>query len=308
MIPHYKEIIYFPQQTIETQMMIKNFKLRNIKEWIFKIFLWSSLLTVISILMFLLLSIIEHGYSYLTWNFLTHFPSRFPSQSGIKSALYGTMSVITITALVSIPIGIASAIFLEEYPFSKKMKSLIDLNIGNLAGVPSIIYGILGLAVFVRYFALERSLLSGGLILALLVLPVIIKSSQEAIKAVPNSIREAAASLGVTRWQIIMHHILPQAIPGISTGIILALGRAMGETAPLIMIGALTFIAFTPESLFDPFTTLPIQIFNWTSKPQPAFHDLAAAGIMVLLGFLFFTNAIAILIRYKTSQKRNNAC
>jgi phosphate transport system permease protein len=194
---------------------------------------------------------------------------------------------------------VGAAIYLQEYARKTRLTRIIETNISNLAGVPSIVYGILGLALFVRALQLDRSLISGALTMSLLILPIIIISSQEAILAVPNSIREASYALGATKWQTIRHHVLPNALPGILTGNILALSRAIGETAPLIMIGALTFIAFTPTSPRDPFTVLPIQIFNWVSRPQEEFRFLAAAGIIVLLVFLLAMNAAAILLRNK---------
>ena len=205
--------------------------------------------------------------------------------------------MIGLTALVAVPVGIASAVYLEEYASKGWFFRMIQINIANLAGVPSVIYGILGLAVFVRYFALERSLLAGALTMALLILPIIIIAAQEALRAVPQGIRESAYALGATRRQVIWSHLLPISAPGIMTGVILALSRAIGETAPLIMIGALTFIAFLPTGVMDPFTVLPIQIFNWTARPQAEFQGLAAAGIIVLLVVLFAMNLSAILLR-----------
>jgi phosphate transport system permease protein len=208
-----------------------------------------------------------------------------------------------LTALFSFPTGVGAAIYLEEYAPKNWFTRILQTNIANLAGVPSIVYGILGLAIFVRYFALGRSVIAGALTLALLILPVIIIASQEAVKAVPTSLREASYGVGATKWQTIRHHVLPVALPGILTGTILSLSRAIGETAPLIMIGALTFIAFPPRSPMDPFTVLPIQIFNWTAKPQAEFHELAAAAIIVLLVLLLVMNATAIFLRNRY-QKR----
>jgi phosphate transport system permease protein len=212
--------------------------------------------------------------------------------------------MMVITAVVSFPLGVGTAIWLEEYAPNNRLRRIIQTNISNLAGVPSIVYGILGLAVFVRAFALGRSILAGGLTLALLILPVIIIASQEAIKAVPGSIRLGAYALGATRWETIRHHVLPLALPGILTGTILALSRAIGEAAPLLLIGALAFIDFTPRSLTDPFTAIPIQIYNWVSKPQAAFHELAAAAGIILLVLLLGMNAVAIFLRNRYT--RNN--
>jgi phosphate transport system permease protein len=211
-----------------------------------------------------------------------------------------------LVALIAFPLGVAAAVYLEEYAARSWVQSVIQTNIANLAGVPSIVYGILGLAVFVRWmFALTggRSVLSGALTISLLVLPVIIIAGQEAIRAVPGSIREASYGLGATRWQTVRHHVLPNALPGIMTGTILALSRAIGETAPLIMMGALTFIAFVPEGPRDAFTVLPIQIFNWASRPQDEFRNLAAAAIIVLLVLLLSMNALAIWLRNKYQKE-----
>ncbi len=245
----------------------------------------------------LLIDIVRQGMGRLSPEFLSRYPSRFPDRAGIKSALYGTLWVVSFTGLISFPIGVGAAIYLEEYAPRNWVTRVIETNIANLAGVPSIVYGVLGLAVFVRAFGLGRSVLAGAATLALLILPIVIISSQEAIRAVPRSIRDAALGVGATRWQAIRRLVLPIAFPGILTGMILALSRAIGETAPLIMIGALTFVAFTPNSPLDQFTVLPIQIFNWASRPQAGFHELAAAAIMVLLVVLLSMNALAIVLR-----------
>ncbi|HET9581948.1 MAG TPA: phosphate ABC transporter permease PstA [Gemmatimonadota bacterium] len=250
----------------------------------------------------MLVDILIDGAGWLTGTFFTESPSRIPSRAGIKPALAGTLWLMGLVALIAFPLGVAAAVYLEEYAARNWIQSVIQTNIANLAGVPSIVYGILGLAVFVRWmFALTggRSVLSGALTISLLVLPVIIIAGQEAIRAVPGSIREASYGLGATRWQTVRHHVLPNALPGIMTGTILALSRAIGETAPLIMMGALTFIAFVPEGPRDAFTVLPIQIFNWASRPQDEFRNLAAAAIIVLLVLLLSMNAVAIWMRNK---------
>ncbi|MCF6095576.1 phosphate ABC transporter permease PstA [Thermovorax subterraneus] len=257
----------------------------------------------VTVLFVLLFRIISDSLGWLDLQFLTSFPSRFPEKAGIFPALLGTIYVILITAAFSIPIGIAAAIFLEEYAKKSKLVSFIQLNIYNLAGVPSIVYGILGLTVFVRWMQLGRSLLAGGLTMGILVLPVVIVSAQEAIRAVPDSWREAAYALGATKWQTVRYVVLPSALPGIMTGVILALSRAIGETAPLIPIGALTFIRTLPKSPFDSFTVLPIQIYNWTSRPQEDFRAIAAAAIVVLLFVLLSMNFIAIMIRNKYQRR-----
>lgn len=250
----------------------------------------------------LLVDILIDGAGWLTGTFFTESPSRIPSRAGIKPALAGTLWLMGLVALIAFPLGVAAAVYLEEYAARSWVQSVIQTNIANLAGVPSIVYGILGLAVFVRWmFALTggRSVLSGALTISLLVLPVIIIAGQEAIRAVPSSIREASYGLGATRWQTVRHHVLPNALPGIMTGTILALSRAIGETAPLIMMGALTFIAFVPDGPRDAFTVLPIQIFNWASRPQDEFRNLAAAAIIVLLVLLLSMNGLAIWMRNK---------
>lgn len=257
----------------------------------------------VAILAVLVYDVTSTGLPWLDLQFLSSFPSRFPAQAGIKSALYGTLWLIGLTALISIPTGVLAAIYLEEYARPGRFTRLIEINIANLAGVPSIVYGLLGLAMFVRFMGLERSLLAGAMTMSLLILPVIIIASKEAIRAVPSSIRQAAYAVGATRWQVVRAHVLPEALPSILTGVILALSRAIGETAPLIMIGALTYIAFVPRGPMDEFTALPIQIFNWTARPQEQFHELAAAGIIVLLCVLLAMNALAVFIRYQGSKR-----
>lgn len=257
------------------------------------------------VLAVLLVSVAAKGWSWLSWKFLTNPPSRlWPENAGVKSALFGTMWLVGITIVVSIPIGVGAAIYLEEFARDNRLTRLIRLNIANLAGVPSVVYGILGLAVFVRWLHFDRSVLSGGLTLSLLVLPVVIIASREALAAVPSSIRHAAYALGATKWQTVRAHVLPAALPGIITGVILALSRAVGETAPLIMLGGLTFCTAVPDGLLSDFTAMPIQIYNWLDEPQPEFHHLAAAGIVVLLGVLLSMNALAIGIRAWRQRKR----
>ncbi len=270
---------------------------------VFKYLCFSAVVLSLFMLVLLLWDILRAGAGWLDWQFLTSFPSRFPASAGIKSAFWGSIWLTLLTALFSIPLGTGAAIYLEEYAPRNRLTRLIEINISNLAGVPSIVYGILGLAIFVRTLSLRQSLLAGALTMTLLILPIIIISSQEAIRAVPNSIREASLAMGATKWQTIRHHVLPVALPGILTGSILSLSRAIGETAPLIIIGAKQFIAFTPTSPLDPFTALPLQIFNWTSRPQPEFRHLAAAAIIVLLVLLLTMNATAIYLRGKYQRK-----
>lgn len=263
--------------------------------WLCLSIAWSTLL----ILAILLFHILLEGWAWFDWDFIDSFPSRFPEKAGLKSALWGSLWIMGMTALIAVPLGVASAIFLEEYAPQGRITQWIQINIGNLAGMPSIVYGLVGLAIFVRYFELDRSLLAGSMTLSLLALPIIIISSQESIRAVPRSLREAAYALGARRWQVVFLQVLPAALPGIMTGVILSLSRAIGETAPLIVIGALSYVAFVPESPMDPFTILPVQIYNWAARPQEAFHGLAAGGIMVLLILLFTLNCGAVLIRQK---------
>jgi phosphate transport system permease protein len=252
----------------------------------------------------LLYDVFHDGWGRLSWAFLTGFPSRFAENAGIWHALVGSIYVIGLTAAITIPTGIAAAIYLEEYSVGGRLSRIIEINISNLAGVPSIIYGLLGLGLFVRWMNLGPSVLAGALTLALLVLPVVILSTREALRAVPKSLREGSYALGATKWQTIWNQVLPSAVPGILTGLILALSRAIGETAPLITLGALTYVAFTPESIWSPFTVLPIQIFNWVSRPQAAFAENAAAGIVVLLVLLLTMNAVAIVVRDRFQRNR----
>ncbi len=251
----------------------------------------------------LLFDVWGDGAAALGWDFITSYPSRRASRAGILPALVGSLWVLVLTAVFSFPIGVGTAIWLEEYAPRNRLTRLIQINISNLAGVPSIVYGILGLAVFVRAMALGRSVIAGALTLTLLILPVIIIAAQEAIRAVPGSIRMGALALGATRWQTVRHQVLPIAMPGILTGTILALSRAVGEAAPLLLIGAVAFVPFLPSSPTDSFTVLPIQIYNWISRPQSEFHALAAAGIIVMLVVLVILNGAAILLRNRYSKR-----
>lgn len=282
-----------------------NLAKRKFYDMLFKKLCLLASLSAIVVLTILLTHVFFDGVSWLSWDFLKNFPSRFPSKAGIWSALVGSFYLISLTGLFAIPTGVATAIYLEEYiQKDSKASWWIRVNIGNLAGMPSIVYGLLGLAIFVRLFAFDRSLLAGSLTLALLILPVIVIVSQEAIRAVPHTLREAAFALGATRWEVVFGQVLPAAVPGIMTGAILSLSRAMGESAPLIMIGALSYVAFTPTSIGDPFTALPIQIFNWAARPQADFHHVAAAGIIVLLIMLLMMNFVAVYIRQHFQKYR----
>ena len=277
---------------------------RRIKGQAFAVLCGAATLVGVVALVVLLWDVVADGFGQVDLAFITSFASRFPERAGIKAALFGSMWILGLTALIAFPISVAAAIYLEEYARQSWYTRLIQLNIANLAGVPSIVYGILGLTVFVRGMSLDRSVLSGALTLSLLILPIIIIAAQEAIRAVPDSIRQAAYGLGATKWQVVSKQVLPMAMPGILTGTILALSRAVGETAPLIMVGAVGFIAFTPQGLGDPFTVLPLQIFNWISRPQEEFHALAAGAILVLLVLLLSMNALAILLRNRYQSER----
>ncbi len=249
------------------------------------------------VLAILLADILRDGLGRLSWDFLTGLPSRRAENAGIFPALAGTVWVIAVTTVLAVPIGIGAAVYLEEYGDRGWWARLIEINIANLAGVPSVIYGLLALGLFVRTLGFGRSVLAGAATLALLVLPVVILASREALRAVPPSLREASYALGATRWQTVWHQVLPVALPGMLTGTILALSRAIGETAPLLAIGALTYVPFAPDGIRSPFTVLPIQVFNWMSRPQEAFLENAAAGIMVLLVLLLGMNGFAAWLR-----------
>ena len=253
----------------------------------------------------LLVDVALDGMGRINWQFLTSYPSRRPADAGIYAALIGTIWVIALTTLIALPIGVGAAVYLEEYGSTAWFNRLIEINIANLAGVPSIIYGLLGLGLFVRTMGFGRSVLAGAATLALLVLPIVILATREALRTVPSTIREASYALGATKWQTIQYQVLPNALPGILTGLILALSRAIGETAPLITIGALTYVPFAPDSIWSAFTVLPIQIFDWLSRPQVAFAQNASAGIIVLLALLMVMNAVAIVVRDRFQRTRS---
>ena len=283
---------------------MSNIKTRNSQNELFHLLLMVVSFFSVVVLILLLYSVVRNAIGWFDWDFISSMPSRSAKRAGILSALVGSGWTIGLTALIAIPIGVGTAIYLEEYSDKEKwLNKVIQVNISNLAGIPSIVYGMLGLAVFVRTLGLGRSILAGALTLALLVLPIIIVATQEALKSVPNPLKEASYAVGMTRWQTITGVVLPYAIPGILTGAILAISRALGEAAPLILVGAAGYISFLPNSPLDHFTVLPIQIFNWTSRPQAEFQHIAAAGIILLLIFLLSANAIAILLRNKY-QKR----
>lgn len=250
-------------------------------------------------------NILGDGLKRIDWEFLTNLPSRRAAKAGILTAWTGTAWIMVLTAMIAIPLGVSAGIYLQEYGKKSKVASIVEVNISNLAGVPSIIYGLLGLEIFVRTLNMGSSLLAGASTLSLLILPVIIVATREALKAVPNSLREASFAMGATKWQTIWYQILPAASGGIVTGVILALSRAVGETAPLIVIGALAYVPFVPQSPMDEFTVLPMQIFNWVSRPQKEFLENGAAAIIVLLAITFCMNGIAIYFRNRWQKKIN---
>ena len=262
-----------------------------------------SVCIALGMLAVLLLYLLQQGVTGIDWSFLTSFASRHPDKAGIKAAMLGSIYVVLVAGVVSFTLGVATALFLEEYATRSKFAKIAKINIANLAGVPSIVYGILGLQIFVHSMHLGSSVLAGGFTLALLVLPIVIVAASEAVRAVPPSLREGSYALGATRWQVIWHMVIPQAFPGILTGVILAVSRAIGEMAPLIAMGALAFVPFTPDSPLSRFTVLPIQIFNWASRPQEGFRETAAAGIIVLLVILLVMNAGAVILRNRFQNK-----
>ncbi|MDH5610136.1 MAG: phosphate ABC transporter permease PstA [Cyclobacteriaceae bacterium] len=284
---------------------MNNLKRNRIIDTSFKVFGIISTFFGLVMLAVFIGKILVDGLMRIDWDFITSLPSRKPEKAGILTAWTGTSWILGLTAIISIPLGVAAGIYLEEYGKRNKLGSLIEINIANLAGVPSIIYGLLGLQLFVRSMNLGGSLLAGAFTLALLILPIIIVATREALKAVPHTLREASFGMGATRWQTIWHQVLPAASGGILTGIILALSRAVGETAPLIVIGALAYVPFVAKSPMDEFTVLPMQIFNWVSRPQHGFIVNAAAAIIILLIITFILNGIAIYLRNKWQKKVN---
>src|SRR5215207_736000 len=279
---------------------------RHALDWIFSVLVLTATLIGLVVLAVLLVDIAWDGLPRLGWDFLTSFPSVSPQNSGIYPALLGSLWLLGLTAIISVPLGIGAAIYLEEYAPDNWLTRLIEINISNLAGVPSIIYGLLGLAIFVNLLGPitgGESVISGALTLSLLILPVIIIATREALRAIPVSVREGGIALGATRWEVIWSHLLPMAVPGALTGSILALSRAIGETAPLIVVGAATYITFAPDGPLSAYSALPIQIYAWVSQPQPAFQVIAAAGIVVLMAVLVLTNSVAIYLRNRYQRR-----
>ena len=284
---------------IEQEKVVRRMNGRMVINRVFQgLFMFATALALLA-LVILLYRIVSQGAGHLSLDFLTNFASRFPEQAGIKAALVGSIWLMAVVAPTSILLGVGSAIYLEEYAKKGRITTFIQMNISNLAGVPSVVFGLLGLTIFVRALALGNSILAAGFTMSLLILPVIIVAAQEAIRSVPGELRDASYGMGATKWQTIVRIILPAAIPGILTGSILALSRAIGETAPLIVVGIPVIIQFLPEGVMDTFTALPMQIYDWSSRPQAEFQTVAAAGIIVLMVVLLFMNSIAVFIRNK---------
>ncbi|MGB5666009.1 MAG: phosphate ABC transporter permease PstA [Maribacter sp.] len=282
---------------------MNNLRKNRLKDQLFKF--WGIFCTIIGLVLLVVFigDILIDGLRRIDWDFITNLPSRKPEKSGIYTALMGSIWILFFTSIIAFPMGVAAGIYLEEYSKKNKLAGLLEINISNLAGVPSIIYGLLGLEVFVRIMNLGASVLAGSLTLSLLILPIVIVATREAIKAVPSSIKDASFALGASKWQTIWHQILPASGGGILTGVILALSRAVGETAPLIVVGALAYVPFAPENPMDEFSVLPIQIFNWISRPQHGFIENAAAAIIILLLITFIMNGIAVYFRNKWQKK-----
>ena len=285
---------------------MNNIKKNRLKDQAFKI--WGIFCTLLGIVLLLVFigAILIDGLQRIDWDFITNLPSRNADRAGIYTALTGSVWILGLTTIIALPLGIAAAIYLEEYAKKGKLSSILEVNISNLAGVPSIIYGLLGLEVFVRILEMGASVLAGSFTLALLILPIVIVSTREAIKAVPKSVRDASYAMGASKWQTVSMQLLPASLGGILTGVILSLSRAVGETAPLIVIGALAYVPFAPSSPMDEFSVLPIQIFNWISRPQKGFEVNAAAAIIILLLITFMLNAVAVYFRNKWQKKLNN--
>lgn len=289
-----------------SSLFVQNLDKRYRLDKMFSIALWSAIAILVAVLAWLLVSILLDGIGSLDWQFITSFPSRKSEQAGILPALQGTILLMILVAALTFPIGVGSAVYLEEFATDNWFTRIVEINIGNLAGVPSIIYGLLGLTAFVRLFSditKGATILSGGLTLTLLILPVVIVATREALRAVPDSTRLAGFALGANRWQVVWSHVLPAAMPGILTGMILALSRAIGETAPILVAGAASFIAFSPDGFLSRYTAMPIQIYNWASRPQQEFHDLAASGIIVLMILLLLMNATAVFLRNRFQRR-----
>jgi len=289
--------------SINHEVVERQMTKRRTKNTVFKnLFLGATLLALLALVV-LMYRMITQGASYLSLDFLQNFSSRFPEKAGISAGLVGSLAMLAVVAPVSLFLGVGAAIYLEEYAKKNKVTTFIQMNISNLAGVPSIVFGLLGLTIFVRMLGMGKSILAAGLTMSLLILPVIIVAAQEAVRSVPGSLREASYGMGATKWQTIYKVVLPAAIPGILTGSILALSRAIGETAPLVVIGIPVIVQFLPSGILSEFTALPMLIFDWAKRPQDEFQYVAAAGILVLMMLLIFMNSIAVFIRNKFQNR-----
>jgi phosphate transport system permease protein len=288
---------------INQDNVLKKMSSRLAVNQIFRGLFFLATLFGLVVLAVLLYRVITQGFGYLDLQFLQSVGSRFPEKAGIYAALIGSLWLMAVVVVVSFILAVGTAIYLEEYAKQNKINNFIKVNISNLAGVPSVVFGLLGLTIFARMFALGQSVLAAGLTMSLLILPVIIVAAQEAVRAVPKELRDASYAMGATKWQTITRVVLPAAIPGILTGSILAFSRAIGETAPLVVLGVPTILLFTPASIMDTFTALPMQIYDWTRRPQAAFHEVASAGIIILLLLLLFMNSVAVFIRNKFQNR-----
>jgi phosphate transport system permease protein len=305
-----------PTEKMDVLEIRKRITFNKFRDYLFWVVGLLSTLVGFVVLFTLIVDLFMDGFPRLSWQFLMSYPSRFPERAGILSAWVGTTLVMMVTAATAVPLGVAAGVYLEEYGKKNWLTDLIEINMNNLAGVPSIIYGLLALGLFVYFLKLGESILTGGLTLGLLILPMVVIATRESIRTIPNSIREASYALGATKWQTVKNHILPYSMGGILTGMIIGLSRAIGETAPIITVGALTFIAFLPSSpvnpefpflsfkwLFDPFTVMPIQMFNWISRPQKGFHLNAAAAGIILLFMTLVMNGFAIYMRHRFRKR-----
>jgi len=280
-----------------------NIRYRKIKNSIFHGFILGVTCLSILILFVLIGDLIKDGLKTLDWQFITSYPSMFARKAGILPALVGSIYIILLTIIIAVPVGLATAVYLEEYAKDSKLTRFIKINISNLSGTPSIVYGLLGLAIFVKVLGMGRSIIAGALTMSLVVLPTVIVSSQEALKAVPQYLRHGSLAMGATKWQTIRKIVVPAALPGVFTGVILAISRALGESAPLLIVGAFSYVAFLPRNVFDSFMTLPIQIYLWIGQPKADFREIASSGILVLLILLLGINSIAIVLRNKFQKK-----
>lgn len=292
-----------PEGTLNTAAVASNLPARQVRARVMSALLFLATILALVALAVLIWTVVQRGWSWLRPELIFNSLSRRPERAGLRPALLGTLWVIGLTAATAFPLGVLGAIYLEEYAPRNWWTRILRINISNLAGVPSVVYGLLGLGIFVEWLRLGRSIISGALALALLILPIVIIASQEALRAVPPSLREAAYGLGATKWQVVRHHVLPAAMPGILTGTILALATGLGETAPLLVTGASLFVSFDPNSILDGYTVLPVQIFFWSSRPQEEFQDLAAAGIIVMMVLLLVLNTLAIVIRQRLARR-----